>query len=146
MAKERYTPNPVALDTAEPFDSVESLWFWFIQAQQARLDGAKSLRGAGLFARPCEPIDVLRVLDRLHRARTLTMDHMMVLRHYGMRMLRPDSSRAKEQRACALWDDAMAALEPHFVDKGLVSPRTDCARFLGGSVVVPMHLIQEAAQ
>lgn len=146
MARDRYIPNPVTIAAAQPFDSMDALWFWFMQAQQARIDGAKSLQGGGLVARPCEPIDVLRVLDRLHRNRSLSMDHMLVLRHYGLRMLPPDPRRAQEQRAHRLWTEAMAVMEQPFIDKGILSPRADMVRFWGGSVVVPMHVLQEAAE
>ena len=48
-----------------PFDNVEEAWFWFIAAQAARNDGARFVAGAGLQIRPCEPIDILKVLDGL---------------------------------------------------------------------------------
>lgn len=82
-----------------PFDSCEEVWFWFMQAQKAREDGARFSVGQGLVPRPCEPLDILNVLNSLYRTRRLLMDHLRVLRFYGERQMPPDPRRAKELRA-----------------------------------------------
>ena len=87
------TPRPQADIATEPFSSVEEAWFWFIQAQAARNDGARFAMGQGLVPRPCEPLDILKALDRLYRNRRLTMDHFIVLRHCGRRLMPPDKRR-----------------------------------------------------
>ena len=103
-----------------PFDSVEEVWFWFIAAQQARNEGAKYLAGAGLVRRPCEPVDILKVLDSLYRKRRLLRDHLLVLRHYGRRHMAPDPRRAKEERAFYLWSEAFERMRPVLEKKGIV--------------------------
>lgn len=103
-----------------PFESAEEAWFWFIQAQAARNDGARFVSGLGHVQRPCEPLDILNVLNRLYRQRRLLMDHMHVLRHYGRRMLAPDGLRVKEMRAHTLWHEAMDKLEGVLEAKGIV--------------------------
>lgn len=113
---------------AVPFESVEEAWFWFIAAQQARVDGARFIAGQGPVARPCEPLDILKVLDRLHRNRRLIMDHLLVLRHYGRRMLPPDPRRVKEVRAHKLWCEALDRLEQPLQRKGIVSSANRFAR------------------
>ncbi len=118
--KDRYTPKPVSERFAEPFDSVEQAWFWFIQAQQARNEGARVAMGLGLVARPCEPTDILKVLDRLYRHRRLQMDHLLVLRHYGRRQMPPDPRRIKEGRAYKLWIEALQRIEAVLERKGIV--------------------------
>ena len=114
------TPRPQADIPAVPFSSVEEAWFWFIQAQAARNDGARFSMGQGLVPRPCEPLDILKALDRLYRTRRLLIDHLMVLRHYGRRLMPPDKRRAKEARAAAIWAEALARIEPVLVRKGIV--------------------------
>ena len=99
MTKDKYIPKPTPDRDVQAFDSAEEAWFWFIQAQQARNDGARFTAGNGLIPRPCEPIDILRVLDRLYRHRRLTMEHLLVMRHYGRRQMPPDPRRIKEGRA-----------------------------------------------
>lgn len=125
-AHDTYTPRPERSeqDAAVPFDDAEEAWFWFIQAQQARVDGARFTAGMGLYPRPCEPADILNVLNRLHRNRMLLMDHLMVLRHYGRRQMRPDPRRPKEARACTLWTEALDRLEPVLIRKGIVRAKT----------------------
>ena len=99
------TGSPSAIpDNATPFKSAEEAWFWFIQAQTARNEGAKIMAGAGLTPRPCEPVDIIKNLERLYRDRHITMDHVMILRHYGQRQMSPDPRRAKEIRAYDLWN------------------------------------------
>ncbi len=119
-----YAPRPVATGAeTTPFASAEEAWFWFIQAQQARNDGARFSMGLGLFARPCEPLDILRVVERLYRNRRLIMDHLLVLRHYGRRMMPPDPCRVREARAHTLWTEALERIEPVLCRKGIVRDR-----------------------
>ena len=47
------------------FDNAEEAWFWFILAQQAKLDGARFTAGMSLTPRPCEPSDIFKVLNVL---------------------------------------------------------------------------------
>lgn len=106
-----------------PFDSVKDAWFWFIQAQQARNEGARFRAGMSLTARPCEPSDILKVLDGLYRQRRLLRDHLLVLRHYGRRQMAPDTRRSKEVLAHKLWCEALERIEPVLVRKGIVCPK-----------------------
>lgn len=102
------------------FTSAEEAWFWFIQATAAREAGARVRANQGLYKRPCEPTDIFKILERLHRHRRLTMHHFRILRHYGVRMIAPDSTRAKEVLASRLWDEAMGILTDVLVAKGIV--------------------------
>jgi hypothetical protein len=103
-----------------PFSSAQEVWFWFMDAQEARSAGARLMAGAGLHPRPCETVDILKIIDRLYRNRRLMMDHFMILRHYGQRKMPPDPYRAKEQRAYTLWHEALDILEEVFIAKGIV--------------------------
>lgn len=100
-------------------DAVEA-WFWFIQAQEAKNEGARFTAGQSLNPRPCEPTDILKILDTLYRNRRLMRDHLLVLRHYGRRQLAPDARRVKEARAHSLWAEAMERIEPVLIRKGIV--------------------------
>ena len=115
------TGSPLATpDDTQPFKSAEEAWFWFIQAQTARNEGAKIVAGAGLYQRPCEPVDIITALERLYRARRVTIDHIMILRHYGQRLMSPDPRRAKEIRAHGLWKEALSKLEEVLIAKRIV--------------------------
>lgn len=147
MAKDpRHTPKPQDSAAVTPFDSAEEAWFWFIQAQQARIDGARIARGQGLLARPCEPIDILQTLDRLYRGKELIMDHLLVLRHYGQRMLPPDPRRAKEIRAWRLWAEAMKALSAVLEKKKIIRPQGLFSAWGLDRNVVSLDLFREAAE
>lgn len=103
-----------------PFDTVEEAWFWFILAQQAKVEGARYTAGLSITPRPCEPSDILKILQNLYRNRLLLWEHMLVLRHYGRRQLAPDLKRVKEARAHKLWLEAMKRLEPVLIRKEIM--------------------------
>jgi hypothetical protein len=107
-----------------PFANAEEAWFWFIQAQTARNDGAKFEMGAGLIQRPCEPVDIFKIVDRLHRQRRLMMDHLLVLRHYGRRLMPPDAERVREMRAAGLWREALGRIGAVMERKGIIQTQT----------------------
>jgi hypothetical protein len=118
-----------------PFDSVEELWFWFMAARTAAADGAGFGRAyGGGVPRPCEPADILRLLDRLHRVRRLERDHLLVLRHYGRRAWPPDPYAPREAHAARLWDEALAELAPPLRAKGIVRSADDGAPLALGAV------------
>lgn len=122
MAKQQiYSIRPQVDKETTAFVSAEEAWFWFVQAQLAKESGARITMGKGNIPRPCEPIDILRILDRLYRTRRLLMDHIHVLKHYGLRQMRPDADRVKEMRASTLWDEAMLCLSLPLINKGIVS-------------------------
>ena len=106
-----------------PFYSAEEAWFWFIQANSARLDGARVTANQGLYKRPCEPNDILKILERLQRHRRLSMHHFRVMKYYGDRMLAPDPERVREVIASGLWCEAMEILEEVLIKKGIVRTR-----------------------
>lgn len=122
MPSDKYAPRRQPEIKTTRFESAEEAWFWFIQAQAARNDGARFAAGQGLVPRPCEPIDILRILDRLYRQRHLLRDHILVLRHYGRRNLPPDPRRVKEIRAHDLWLEALERMELVMIRKGIVRP------------------------
>lgn len=121
-SRDQYIPRLYSDDTreSEPFDTAEDAWFWFIAAQQARNDGARFSAGQSLTPRPCEPSDILKVLDRLYRNRRVTLDHVMVLRHYGRRGAPPDLRHYKEARAARLWHESMERLGDALILKNIV--------------------------
>lgn len=116
----KYPQNPQTDPNTVPFESAVDVWFWFILAQQARNEGARYTAGMSLTPRPCEPTDILKILDGLYRNRRLLRDHLLVLRHYGRRQMAPDPRRTKELLAHKLWKEAMERIEPVLVRKGIV--------------------------
>jgi hypothetical protein len=120
LARDRIIPRPYAQPAGIPFATSEEAWFWFIQANEAKAAGARVSAGLALVQRPCEPVDLLRVVDRLYRQRALIRDHLHVLAHYGRRSSAPDPRCRREERACTLWREAFARIDPVLRDKGIV--------------------------
>lgn len=120
MPRDRHPSAMLDHRDPRPFETAEQAWFWFIQAYAARSDGARITAGGGEVARPCEPLDILAVLDRLYRNRALTRDHVAVLGHYGRRQSPPEPDRPLEQRAHLLWWEAMAHLRTALEIKGIL--------------------------
>jgi hypothetical protein len=121
--KNRHEPLASPMDSQDssvPFASTEEAWFWFVQAQEARSSGARIVAGRGTVPRPCEPLDMMREVDRLYRQRKLIRDHLHVLVHYGRRLMAPNPERRLEIRASSLWREALAFLDPVLREKGIV--------------------------
>lgn len=109
------------MEQTTPFDTTEEAWFWFMQAHQARKDGA-SLSNPLAVSRPCDPDDILKIIDRLYRHRQLDINHFRVLRHYGVRMMPPEINRPREQIAARLWAEALDVLGEVLIRKNIVRP------------------------
>ena len=120
----KLTAKHIHNETFTRFDSAQEAWFWFINAYQAKHDGARIVKGLGLVERPCEPLDILKAVDRLYRQRRLIWDHLLVLRHYGQRQMAPDPHRPNEMKAAALWDEAMKKLSEVLIRKQIVRAPT----------------------
>lgn len=103
-----------------PFNDAQEAFFYMVNCQRARSDGARYVKGAGLYNRPCHPDDILIVIDRLYRQRKISMDHVLILRHYGVRQMPPDERRPKEARAAKLWEEAMDKLTDALREKGII--------------------------
>lgn len=120
MARDRFVPRPSSCLATTPFATGEEAWFWFIQAHDARHQGAKVVAGQGEIPRPCEPVDVLRTVDRLYRQRVLLPDHLTVLVQFGRRLSAPNPRARREERAAVLWQEAFRRLTPALCGKGIV--------------------------
>lgn len=126
--------NRAAVDSPRgvPFTGPEEAWFWFMAARVAQNDGAHALGGLATVPRPCEPVDLLKILDRLYRGRLLLWDHILVMHHYGRRFLAPDPRRRREAHAAKLWDEAMARLRPPMERRRLIMPSALGRMAVGG--------------
>jgi hypothetical protein len=120
MRSERYAPKPYLPLVDEPFSSAEEAWFWFVQCFQARREGARIQAGCGDTTRPCDPDDVLAVVNRLYRKRRLLREHLLVLTEYGEKLLPPDAAYPREARAAFLWQEALDRLAHVLRRKGIV--------------------------
>ena len=109
------------LGQAVPFASAEEAWFWTMAALIARRDGARITAGKGLVARPCEPDDVIKCLDRLYRQRRVEIAHARIMRIWGERGSAPNPRYPAERGDARLWREAMNRLEWPLRTKGIVA-------------------------
>jgi hypothetical protein len=117
----RAAPGFASLAQAEPFRGAEEAWLWTMAGLIARRDGARIVAGAGQVARPCEPDDVVKCLDRLYRQRRIDLTHARILRIWGERGQAPDPRYPSEKADWRLWREAMDRLEWPLRVKGIVA-------------------------
>ena len=107
-------------DGSVAFGDAAQAWFWTLGALAARRDGTSRGGGTGI-RRPCDPDDVIRALDLLHRRGGIDLSHARVLRRWGERGRSPESSREAEQADALLWSEALERLEGLLRAKGIVA-------------------------
>lgn len=105
----------------QPFRCAEEAWFWTMAALKARRDGARSTTHQATVARPCEPDDVIKCLDRLYRHRRIDLVHARILRIWGERQMAPNPANPRERCDWRLWRDAIEPLEWLLRVKGIVA-------------------------
>ena len=112
-------PTPLTKRT-EPFRSADDAWFWTMSALAARRDGARYSAGLGKVARPCEPDDVIKCLDRLYRRRRIDLVHARILRIWGERGVPPNPAHQAERSDFRVWREAMERIDWLLRIKGIV--------------------------
>lgn len=85
----------------------------------ARRDGAGAAFGTG-GVRPCEPDDVLKVLDQLYRQHRITLEQAGVMRAWGDKDRHPTPAAGATARDIQLWNEAMRAMDAPLRRKGIV--------------------------
>jgi hypothetical protein len=114
-------PVLASMSRAEPFACAEDAWFWTMAALTARRDGARLGAARGNVVRPCEPDDVVKVLDRLYRQRRIDLAHARILRIWGERGDQPSPRIPQEAGDLRLWREAMDRLDHPLRQKGIVA-------------------------
>jgi hypothetical protein len=113
-----------ASEGARPFASAEDAWIWTMAALMARRDGAGPVIGFDAVARPCEPDDVVKCLDRLYRHRRIDLAHVRILRIWGERQRAPDPARALQRGDARLWREALGRLAWPLMRRGIITEAT----------------------
>ncbi len=104
---------------ATPFRSAEQAWHWTMAALIARRDSV-SRSGTGV-ARPCDPDDIIRSVDRLYRNGRIQLHHARILKVWGERQAAPDERYPAERGEALVWREALYQMEAPLRRKGIIS-------------------------
>ncbi|MDO8606941.1 MAG: hypothetical protein Q7R40_10425 [Phaeospirillum sp.] len=121
MGRSRAVSQRLCLRDTESFTTAEEAWFWYARCQIARDDGVRFTAGLGAVARPCEPDDIAREVQRLYRARVLLSCHLGVLVRFGRRLAPPDIHDDGTAAEAMLWEESLDRLTTPLRQKGIVA-------------------------
>lgn len=121
MRVSKFAPRPLSERQARPFDCAEEAWLWFSRCQLARIEGVRFVADSGVVARPCDPDDIYRAVDRLVRGQVLAAAHVSVLGRFGCRLAAPDLGVGDAPSDVRLWQEALVRLEGELRQRGIVA-------------------------
>lgn len=121
MRVAKFVRKPLSDRASQPFVTAEEAWLWFSRCQLARLEGVRFTADAGDVARPCDPDDIYRAVDRLVRAGRLSPAHVSVLGRFGCRLAPPDPWAGDAAADAVCWGEAMAWLEDELRRREIVA-------------------------
>ncbi len=105
--------------TPEKFQSAEQLWFWFLYSKSVQ-NGFTRQHGNPT-RRVCELMDVESLVTKLYLCGKLTDEQLGVMKKYGDRRRAPHQYIWAENRAAALWHDAMETIEHAAIIRGWIN-------------------------
>ena len=100
--------QPKTQPMADKFPTAEQMWFWFLYSRSVRNGFMRG--GNPSNRRPCELLDVETLITKLYLSGQLTDDQLMVMKRFGDKRRAPHQHIWSENRAAALWRDAMATI------------------------------------
>lgn len=93
----------------EKFHNAEQLWFWFLYSKSIQ-NGYTHYHGTPT-RRPCELLDVETLITKLYLCGKLSDEQLAIMKKFGDRRRAPHQYIWSENRAAALWRDAMNTIE-----------------------------------
>jgi hypothetical protein len=118
------TPRPIAARAAQagtiPFATAAEAWIWTLRSLAARHAGTSGSGGRRI-PRPCDPDDVIRAIDLLHRRGGIGLHHARVLRRWGDVGHAPNPACPDERADSLLWTEALERLDGLLRAKGIIA-------------------------
>lgn len=109
--------NTQNIYTADKFQNAEQLWFWFLYSKSVQ-NGCTRNNGAS--RRVCELLDIEMLITKLYLSGQLSDEQLNVMKKFGDRRRAPHQYIWAENRAAALWNDAMKTLGAAAVARGWI--------------------------
>lgn len=100
-----------SVNNAEKFQNAEQIWFWFIYSKSVRAGYMHTHRAANQSRRICEVLDVETLITKLYLSGRLNDEHLHVMKQFGDKRRAPHQHIWTENKAAALWRDAMQILD-----------------------------------
>lgn len=104
----------------EPFRTCDAAWLWCFARLMERRETARPQPADMNPPRPCDPDDIVKVVDRLYRQRQIELAHAKILREWGEAGRPPNQDWPAERSAARLWREAMRAMDLPLRLKGIV--------------------------
>lgn len=104
---------------AEKFQNAEQLWFWFLYSKSVRGEFCR-VTPANQSRRVCELLDVETLITKLYLSGRLSTQQLAVMKQFGDRRRAPHQHIWTENKAAALWRDAMATLQTAAKERGWI--------------------------
>lgn len=107
-----------AIYNTEKFQNAEQLWFWFLYSKSVR-NGFMQHNFHGT-RRACELIDVETLITKLYLSGKLTDEQLQVMKQFGDKRRAPHQYIWRENRAAALWQQAMEIIGQAAQERGWI--------------------------
>ncbi len=105
---------------AEKFQNAEQLWFWFLYSKSVRAGYIHSHTNANQSRRICELIDVETLITKLYLAGRISDEQLRIMKQFGDKRRAPHQYIWTENKAAALWRDAMNTLQHAAATRGWI--------------------------
>ena len=103
------------INITEKFQNAEQLWFWFLYSKSMQ----NNFRGHNsVLKRPCEILDVEALITKLYLSGKLKEEHLETMKKFGDKRRAPLQYIYAENKAAALWDEAMKIIGTNTKAKG----------------------------
>ena len=105
---------------AEKYQNAEQLWFWFLYSKSVRSGFCNNRIAAKQSRKICELIDVETLVTKLYLAGQISDEQLAVMKQFGDRRRAPHQYIWTENKAAALWRDAMQTLQTAAMSRGWI--------------------------
>ena len=103
--------------TPDKFQNAEQFWFLYSKSVRNNIVRHDTNQCA---KKICELVDVETLITKLYLCGKLTNEQIMVMKEYGDKRRAPHQYIWRENRAAALWRDAMDVINVAAIDKGWI--------------------------